>query len=135
MVAILTGCGGPEAANVPNVNAPTKDAPKPSGKLSPTEQAALSFPNQSKGGKLETKVLPRGATEVVATVKPGDLDKALACLKAQNIETKTAKEGAFVDVIVNQKDSDNAGRLLLADATEKGYDLHAGSAIHPDMPK
>lgn len=96
-------------------------------------EKAKANPNLVKAGKLETKEMPRGATEVVATVKPADLDRALASLSAEHIETKTVKEGDLVDVVVKREDTEKAAKVLMADAEAKGYDIHAhaSAAIKP----
>lgn len=134
----MMGCGN---SSVNPVNAAETERKKEISiqhlKQQKQDAVAASLPNQNKAGKLETKVMPRGATEVVATVKPEDLDKALACLATVKIEAKTSKEGDFIDVIVATGDTNRAAMELNADAEIKGYEIHAkkSSAIKPDVKK
>lgn len=93
-------------------------------------------PQLNKAGKLETKELPRQAEEVAATVRPEDVDKALACLIQSHIWAKSQKDGGLVDIFVKQADAAKAGALLLADSHEKGYPLNpnASSQIRSNVP-
>ncbi|MBI1332061.1 MAG: hypothetical protein JST12_13845 [Armatimonadetes bacterium] len=134
LTSLLVGCGKPTPPEpkVGDTRVPESTKPLPPSK---TAEAAKSLPGLMKAGKLETKVQPRGETEVIATLEEKDLDKALHYLETRGIKATTKKEGSYVDIIVDQKDADKAGQLLLTDAEESGYNIHANasSPIKPDF--
>lgn len=96
----------------------------------------------NKGSKVETdqgpgaptlttptvNVPPRKAEEVVATMKSEDVDKALACLKANKIEAKTVNDRGFTLILVKREETKAADKLLSADAAAKQYNIHANAS-------
>ena len=120
-----TLAGAKQAGEQPG-NAPTAINPNASSN-SKLNKATGPVENEDRKTS-DGKVIPIGEREIVAVVHPGDEDKAMACLNSHQIDAKSTKDGANIDIMVLQKDRVAADKFLNADASEKHYNIHANSS-------